>query len=241
VHRFLVCPDAIDGRRVRFDRNETRHLRRVLRLGPGAVVEAADGSGQVHAVRIESLDADGATGTIVESGVPGRESSCAITLGQAILKGERMGWLVQKATELGVRRIIPLLTGRVVARATGERPARWARIAREAVKQCGRTVVPTVDAPRPLDAAFDEIATHDTAWLLCESGGASLRTVAREAERPTRMLLLVGPEGGFRPAEVERAAAAGARLVTLGPRILRAESAGLVAVALCQYLFGDLE
>jgi 16S rRNA (uracil1498-N3)-methyltransferase len=240
VRRFLVRPEAIDGRRVRFDRAETRHLRQVLRLGPGAVVEAGDGSGQVHAVRIESFDAGGATGTIVSGIAAGRESPCAITLGQAILKGERMGWLVQKATELGVRRIVPLLTARVVARPAGERPARWARIAREAVKQCGRSVVPAIDLPRPLDLALAEVGTHDLAWLLSETGGASLRAAVGEAGHPDRILLFVGPEGGFAPDEVERATAAGARPVSLGPRILRAESAALAAVALCQHVFGDL-
>lgn len=240
MRRFLVRPDAIEGRRVRFDKDETHHLRRVLRLGPGAVVEVADGTGHVYAVRLETLDPEGATGAIVESGTPGRESPCAITLAQAVLKGERMDWLVQKATELGVTRIVPLLTERVVARPTGGRPARWARIAREAVKQCGRPVTPVVESPRPFDALLGEVSSHDVAWLSWEGGGVPLAAAAREAGRPGRVMLLVGPEGGLNRAEVERAVAAGARVVGLGPRILRAESAGLVVVALCQHLFGDL-
>jgi 16S rRNA (uracil1498-N3)-methyltransferase len=239
MRRFLIRPDAVDGRRVRFDPGETRHLRRVLRLGPGDLVEAVDGAGRLHAVRIETLDPAGATGAIIDSGVSGRESPCAITLGQAVLKGERMDWLVQKATELGVTRIVPLLTRRVVARPAGERPARWTRIAREAVKQCGRSLVPVVEPPRPLDLALGEIDSHDVTWLL-SGGGAPIRAAAGMERPPARLMLLVGPEGGFEAAELDRAVAAGARLVSLGTRVLRAESAGLVAVALCQYLFGDL-
>jgi 16S rRNA (uracil1498-N3)-methyltransferase len=247
MRRFVIRPGAIEGDRVRFDADETHHLARVLRLRPGALVEAADGGGRVFTVRIEALGAREAWGTIVErsgEGTPARESPCAITLAQAILKGERMIWLIQKATELGVARIVPLETARVVGRVPASRltarQQRWERVAREAVKQCGRTVVPSVEVPRPLAAMLAETAAHDAAWLCWEGGGIAVAEVAREAGRPRRLLLLVGPEGGFTAEEVAQAERAGARLVGLGPRILRAESAGLVAIALCQHLFGDL-
>jgi len=242
MRRFLVRPEAIDGARVRFDREEAHHARQVLRLRPGALVEAVDGAGRVFTVRLDALARDHAAGTIVAEVRETRESTCAVTLGQAVLKGERMSWLVQKATELGVARVVPLLTERVVApTGDGSRGSRrWARVAREAVKQCGRAVVPVIDAPRPLAAVLEEAPRHDVTWLLWEGGGTPLAEAARAAERPKRVLLLVGPEGGFGPAEVERAAAAGATVVGLGPRTLRAESAGLVGVTLCQHLFGDL-
>lgn len=244
MRRFIVRPEAIQGGRVRFDRDEARHLGRVLRLRPGAIVEAADGAGRTFAVRLEALDTREAWGTILGERVPGAESPCAITLAQAILKGERMAWLLQKATELGVARIVPVETERVVARTGGERTAarraRWARIAREAVKQCGRAVVPVVEAPCPFADVAAEARRHDAAWLLWEGGGTPLAAAAREAGRPRRLLLLVGPEGGFTADEVALAERHGARVVGLGPRILRAESAGLVALALCQHLFGDL-
>jgi len=244
VRRFIVRPEAIEGGRVRFDRDEARHLGRVLRLRPGALVEAADGAGRTFTVCLEALGAREAWGRIVGERAPAVESPCAITLGQAILKGERMAWLLQKATELGVARIVPMETERVVARAAGERgaarQARWARIAREAVKQCGRPVVPVVEAPRPFAEVAAEAGRHDAAWLLWEGGGTSVAAAARQAGRARRLLLLVGPEGGFTAGEVALGERQGARVVGLGPRILRAESAGLVAVALCQHLFGDL-
>jgi 16S rRNA (uracil1498-N3)-methyltransferase len=242
--RFLVPPDALAGGRVRFDATEAHHLSRVLRLRPGALVEAADGTGRLVTVRLDTLGAREAWGTVVEEGRSAAESPCAITLAQAILKAERMSWLVQKATELGVARIVPVETERVVARPPAERAggrrARWERIAREAVKQCRRAAVPAIEPARGFADVLAEIARHDVGWLLWEGGGVSLAAAAREAGRPGRLLLLVGPEGGFTAGEVARAEAAGARLVGLGPRILRAESAGLAGLALCQYLFGDL-
>jgi 16S rRNA (uracil1498-N3)-methyltransferase len=247
MRRFVVGPGAIEAGRVRFDSGEARHLARVLRLHPGAVVETADGGGRLYAVRLDVVGPREAWGTIVgdaDAAAPSRESPCAITLAQAILKGDRMAWLIQKVTEMGVARIVPLETARVVTRAVAgrgtERQRRWQRVAREAVKQCGRTVVPVVESPRPLATALGEMAAHDAAWLLWEGGGTPLATLAARAGRPRRLLLLVGPEGGFTPAERAAAEAAGLALVGLGPRTLRAESAGLAAVALCQHLFGDL-
>jgi 16S rRNA (uracil1498-N3)-methyltransferase len=241
--RVFVRPEAVGPDRVRFDAAEAHHLRRVLRLRSGAVVEATDGTGRLYTVRLVGLDAEGAWGAIEARAEPVRESPCAITLAQAILKGDRMSWLVQKATELGVARIIPMETARVVARpASGAagRQARWERIAREAVKQCGRVVVPAVAPPRAFGEVLREISAHDAALVFWEGGGRTLAATAREMGGPARLLLLIGPEGGFTSEEVAQAEEAGARLVSLGPRILRAESAGLTAIALCQFLFGDL-
>ncbi len=241
--RVFVRPEAVGSDRVRFDADEAHHLRRVLRLRPGAVVDATDGTGRLYTVRLVALDATGAWGSIETRTEPRRESPCAITLAQAILKGDRMSWLVQKATELGVTRIAPTETARVVARpgaGAAARHTRWERIAREAVKQCGRVVVPVVDPPRAFAEVLREAAGHDVSWVFWEGGGQALAATAAATHWPARVLLLVGPEGGFTPEEVALAEGAGARLVSLGPRTLRAESAGLTAVALCQFLFGDL-
>jgi 16S rRNA (uracil1498-N3)-methyltransferase len=244
MRRFLVRPDAIVGGRVRFDAAEAHHLGRVLRLRPGARLEATDGTGRVFTVRLEALGASDAWGAILAEALSVPESPCAITLAQAVLKGERMTWLVQKATELGVARIVPVETDRVVRRASAERASarqtRWQRVAREAVKQSRRAIVPPVEPVRRLAEVLAEAPRYDAAWLLWEGGGVPLAVAAREAGRPSRLLLLVGPEGGFRGDEALSAEAAGARLVGLGPRILRAESAALVGLALCQHLFGDL-
>ena len=242
ARRVFVRPEAVTGDAVRFDRDEARHLGRVLRLRPGDLVDATDGAGHLYTVRLATLDGTGATGVIEARAEPARESPCAITLAQGILKGDRMSWLVQKVTELGVGRIVPMETGRGVARpAPGVAvQRRWERIAREAVKQCGRVVVPTVERPRPFAEVTREAALHDVALLCWEGGGVPLDEAVPFGARPARLLLLVGPEGGFTADEVALAQERGARLWSLGPRTLRAESAGLAAVAVCQHRFGDL-
>lgn len=244
--RVFVRPEAVAGDRVRFDVDEARHLGRVLRLRPGDVVHATDGTGHLYTVRLAALDGTGAWGTVEAHAEPALESPCAITLAQAILKGDRMSWLVQKATELGVARIVPMETARGVARPAPGAAVhrRWERITREAVKQCGRVVVPAVERPRTLAEVTREIAGHDAALMCWEGGGLPLDQAVPPSlagtPRLARLLLLIGPEGGFTSEEVTLAERAGARLVSLGPRILRAESAGLAAVAVCQYRFGDL-
>jgi 16S rRNA (uracil1498-N3)-methyltransferase len=240
--RVFVRPEAVRGDRVQFEPEEARHLGRVRRLRPGDLVDATDGTGQLYTIRLTALDERSAWGRIEARATPGRESPCAITLAQAVLKGDRMAWLVQKATELGVARIVPVETGRVVARLAPEAAPqrRWERIAREAVKQSGRVVVPVVERPRSFADAVGEARGHDLALVCWERGGPTLDHAVPPTCRPARLLLLVGPEGGFTPEEVALAEGAGARPVSLGPRILRAESAGLVAIALAQYRFGDL-
>lgn len=215
-------------------------MRQVLRLRPGTVVEAVDGAGRLYRVRLTALAPAGARGAVLAEGPARGESPCRITLAQAVLKGERMAWLVQKATELGVARIVPVATARVVARPSERGVARWERVAREAVKQCGRAVVPRVEPVWPLEAVLAEAERYALTWLCWEGGGMPVGQAAHTAGRPAEVLVLVGPEGGFATEEVRRACAAGAVPVSLGPRVLRAESAALAALTLCQHLFGDL-
>jgi 16S rRNA (uracil1498-N3)-methyltransferase len=251
MRRFTIAPERISGDRVAFDADETRHLVRVLRLGPGDVVTAADGRGGAWEVRLLTLG-DTATGAIVGAASLAAESPLAISLVQAVPKGDRMEAIVRATTELGVARILPALTERTVVRLDGsrwrERARRWQRVAREATKQCGRAVVPVVETPRPL---AEWIATDEPADLrLClwETEGAPLRlalaplwrVIETGAGRPRSARVIVGPEGGLTREEVARASAAGYVSVTLGQRILRTETAGPAIVALLQYGLGDL-
>lgn len=242
MRRVVVPTGAVVGGRVRLERDEAHHLARVLRLGAGARIQAVDGTGRVLTLHLEAIEPAGAWATVLGESSVSAESPCAITLGQAILKGERMAWVIQKATELGVARVIPLVTARVVARPPCERDGRglrWARVAREAVKQCGRSVAPPVEPPRELAEALSaEIPRHDLTWILGGPGDPPVEGV--RGASPRRLLLLIGPEGGFTETEQANAEGLGARVVGLGPRVLRAESAAVAAVTLGQYLFGDL-
>ena len=244
MHRFTISPERISGDRVAFDADETRHLVRVLRLGPGDVVTAADGRGRAWEVRIVTLG-DTATGAIVGAVSPAAESPVAISLVQGVPKGDRMETIVRATTELGVARILPALTERTVVRLDAarwrDRARRWQRVAREATKQCGRAVVPAVEAPKTLAEWIASDEPADLRLCLWEVEGEPLRRVLeRLGDRARSATVIVGPEGGLTRDEVARAGAAGYVPVTLGGRILRTETAGPAIVALLQYGLGDL-
>ena len=242
MRRFAIAPDRIVDGRVTFDALESRHLSRALRLQPGDTVIASDGSGHDYTVRLDSVGAR-ATGTVLGVAARGAESPLAITLVQGVPKGDKMEAIVRAATELGVARIQPVLTMRTVvhlaAPAAAARAERWQRVAREAAKQCGRAVVPAVAPPAPLTAALDEARDSDLAVCLWE-GEAPPLAATLNVLHPRRAAVLVGPEGGLDAAEVAAARRAGWRVASLGPRVLRTETAGPAIVTILQLRFGDL-
>jgi 16S rRNA (uracil1498-N3)-methyltransferase len=241
MRRFAVAPEQIEGDRVVFDREETRHIAAVLRLGPGALVVVADGRGHDYTVRIDRL-APRAAGTVVGVAESRAESPLAVTLIQGVPKGDRMELIIRAATELGVARVLPALAERTVVRLPParwpERARRWQRVAREAAKQCGRAVVPDIDAPRPL---ADRLATGaDLRLCLWEGPAQGLEALLRRASPPRTVAVLIGPEGGLDGSEVAAAEAAGWSVARLGPRILRTETAGPAIIAVLQWRWGDL-
>jgi 16S rRNA (uracil1498-N3)-methyltransferase len=241
MSRFHVRPEAVLGDRVAFDAEESHHLARVLRLGVGDVVAALDGRGRELSVRLTRVGTRGAEGTIVSRRALDTESPLVLTLAQGIAKGDKMEGIIRMATELGVTRIVPLLTERslVGAEAASRRLARWRRVAKEAAKQSGRAVIPEVAQPH---TPADWLAPlGGTGLLLClwENERAPLDE-RLPADRPARATVVVGPEGGLTEAEVAGLRGVGAVVAGLGPRILRTETAGPVAVALLQSRYGDL-
>ncbi|HYS15547.1 MAG TPA: 16S rRNA (uracil(1498)-N(3))-methyltransferase [Candidatus Binatia bacterium] len=258
MRRFTITPERIRGGRVFFDRDESRHLARVLRLRAGDTVLATDGAGREYTVRLETVGEE-ATGTVLGVATRGRESPVQITLLQSVPKGDKMESIVRASTELGVARVVPVLTARtVVTLEPGrwrDRARRWQRVAKEAAKQCGRAVVPPVDVPRPLG---DVLALEEPADLrLClwegavsadRQGGEQARVLGTTlaASLPSALPggagihLLVGPEGGLSWEEVESVRARNWTIVGVGPRILRAETAGPAIIAVLQARFGDL-
>jgi len=259
VRRFTIAPERIRDGRVVFDRDESRHLARVLRLRSGDTVLAADGAGHEYTVRLETVG-DEATGVVLRLGTNEHESPIQLTLFQAVPKGDKMESIVRASTELGVTRIVPVLTARtIVTLEPGrwrDRARRWQRVAKEAAKQCGRAVVPPVDVPRPLGEAL-ELADPDLRLCLWEGavdgaaggqgrGQAHLLGTPLAASLPpalpagSHIGLLIGPEGGLASEEVEGARTRGWAIVGLGPRILRTETAGPAIIAVLQARYGDL-
>lgn len=218
------------------------HVARVLRLRPGAALVLFDGSGADFRGEVAAVAGDRVEVRVGERTTGLRDSPLAITLVQAVSRSERMDWTLQKATELGVRRIQPVLSARSVVRLDerqAERKLRhWQAIVAGACEQSGRSVLPEVHAPRDLRRYLAESPRDGQRLVLSPTGPASLAGLASMA---TRVELLIGPEGGLDDAELQAAAAAGYAPVRLGPRVLRTETAGIVALAVLQALWGDLQ
>lgn len=236
AHRFAVDRRLAVGEEVLLAGEEGRHAR-VRRLAPGEPVVLFDGAGHSWSGAVSGVDRAGAR-VRVGAVRPEREgeSPLALTLAVALLKADKLDWVVEKATELGVARLQPFASAHALAQPSPGRQARWQQIARAAAKQCGRTVVPAVAAPCAL---AEVLALPAAARLLLAEHGDRAPLARLALPPPAALLLVVGPEGGFAPAELRAATAAGVELVGLGPRILRAETAAIAAVALCQARWGD--
>ncbi|MFL5312479.1 MAG: 16S rRNA (uracil(1498)-N(3))-methyltransferase [Myxococcales bacterium] len=238
MHRLFVPPEQI-AELVRLDPAQSRHLELVLRLGPGEELEVFDGKGARWPARIESAG-------VLRLGprADPQRGAADVWLAQSLAKGEKLDLVVQKATELGATRILPLAAERSVVRLDADRgerrAARLRRIAQEAARQCGRSDVPAVDAPCTVaDLAGLLRADPERRGLLLDPEERALR-LSQAARGASRLLIAVGPEGGFTPAERAGAAAAGFAPVTLGSRVLRTETAGLAALAIVLHLAGEL-
>ncbi len=206
---------------------------RVLRLRPGDPIELFDGSGGAWRATLDRVATHGsATATLVAFEPPGdADRARHVTLVIGLLKGEKLEWVVQKATEVGVARIAPVVTARSVA-VTG-RADRWRRIAAEATEQCGRTIVPVIDDPVPLGESL-RLGAADAIRVACweDESVVPFRDVVSCSAPDAPVVVWVGPEGGFSRDEASLLTLARATTASLGPRILRSETAAVVAVAL---------
>lgn len=251
--RFYAEPEAFlhTPGHVILSEEESRHLRDVLRLRAGDEAQVFDGEGrEFSCVVIDAGNRKDAATLAVRERVepPSPESPLRLTLAVALLKGEKFDLVVQKATELGAARVVPVETKRADVRLRDERDAlkrveRWRRLALEAAKQSGRARVPAVDGPLTFKRLVEAAPQPNEARVLfAEGGGASLASLlTTTGECPAAVNALVGPEGGWEDEELELARARGWHLVTLGGRTLRAETAAITVCALLQNLFGDLK
>lgn len=239
THRFHV-PEAAPGARVVLPEHSAHHARDVLRLREGAAVRLFDGAGAEFEAVLDSVSRKGVSARITGRAEPRAESPLRVVLAVSPLRGDRMELVVQKATELGVAEIRPVITARTDAAARpalqGSRQERWDKVASGAAEQCGRAVVPLVAPTTTLGTLLEEPFAGLKLFFLERSAPSTLSALPR----PTEVLMLVGPAGGWEEAERERATAAGFVAAGLGPRILRAETAALAALSAVQVLWGDL-
>jgi 16S rRNA (uracil1498-N3)-methyltransferase len=219
-----------------------QHAVRVLRLRAGDAVTLFNGDGRQYPARLLTATPRATRVRVDSVETPLRESPLRMTLLQALARGDKMDWIVQKATELGVARVVPVVTARsdvkLPAARGGKRLEHWRAIAIAACEQCGRNTLPRIDAAGTLDAflAADTAADSAVHWVLHPGEGTRIRDLAPSA---THVTLAVGPEGGFAEADLTALHQAGYRALNLGPRILRTETAGIAALAALQAVLGD--
>jgi len=224
-----------------FGSEQARYVGRVLRLRPGDALTVFDGNGGEYPATIGTITKQELNLSVGEHISRSAESPLRIRLVQGVSRGERMDIVVQKATELGVQRISPVLTDFSVVKLEPDRAAKrrdhWQKVAQSACEQCWRNIVPAIDAPQSLLDWFGDNAGSDKLQLI-------LRADARDSMPAINvpgndLTILIGPEGGFSEAEYERATVAGLRAVRLGPRIMRTETAALAAISIAQATWGD--
>ena len=239
ARRFFVSGVRAEGDSVAIDDADARKIRTVLRLQPGDALELVDSSGALFAATIESTN--GTVSARVDRLLTrGEPQTLRVDVAQGVPKGQKMDYVVEKLVELGVERIVPLLSERVQVEPGAAKIERWRRIAKSAAEQSGRSAIPDVSDPLAFDALIETFPAYDVVLFPWEVAASEpLREVLPSLlDGARRVLVAIGPEGGFAHDEAERAAAAGARVISLGSRVLRTETAALAVVAILQYICG---
>ena len=239
---YYVFPEDVQENRVTFRDEEVRHLSRVQRHKRGDVVWAVNGLGVGYEVRLVHVGRTEAYGDIIATRRRIGEPVTDLTLVQGILKGDRFDWLVEKATEIGVRRIIPLESEYAVVHGS-KRTDRWKRIAMSAMKQCGRSVLPEITEPKTWKQVLG-LGANCQHRFIAEAHSESIPLKISEPKGAVvtpHVILLVGPEGGFSDTEFEQAIDHAFTPVHLGTRRLRAETAGLVLTSLVLHHLGEMQ
>jgi 16S rRNA (uracil1498-N3)-methyltransferase len=241
VTRIHVPGALVPGADIELPAQAAEHVTRVLRLEPGAVLTLFNGDGGECEAKLAPRVGKRVLAHVVRHAGLERESPLDITLLQGVARGERMDLIVQKATELGVSRILPVLTERSVVKVDSQQRARkrehWQAIAISACEQSGRNRIPHIGEPAPTAAVIAALPADGARFLLAAGGAQPLAAAARGI---TRVALFIGPEGGLAESERTLAFANGFVDCRMGPRILRTETAGLTALAILQTITGDL-
>jgi len=258
LHRFYSGPEGITGSVLILPPDESHHLSQVLRLRPGDEAVVFDGRGNQYRCRVTVANRSSAKLQVLEPAARTGESPLDLTLGQALAKGDKFDLIVQKATELGVTAIVPIITERSEVRLSLEqaerRAERWRRISLESVKQCGRSRLVEISSIVRLEDCFEQIRSADPSpelaaggrggtdslILFCNERGGSPMRDALAAAVHRRVAVLVGPEGGWDDPELDTLHGEGCTPVSLGPRTLRMETAAIAAITLVQEDIGDL-
>lgn len=248
MHRFIVDPENIQNSHITLVDEDLKHLRQVLRLEPGDLIRVFDGHGMEYEAQLITVEKNSATAKVMLSFQSDTEPKTRVTLFQGVPKGEKMELIIQKAVELGVYKIVPVITQRSVVQLDKKdrekKAERWSRISREAAKQCRRAYVPEVTPPINFDEVLQQREKYEAALLLYENEEKKclkelLKCYTISSIRD--IVLFIGPEGGFSEHEVEKCKFSGFDVAGLGKRILRAETAAISVLSIIMYEMGELQ
>jgi 16S rRNA (uracil1498-N3)-methyltransferase len=245
MYKFFVHRDSFYNDTAVIEGDDVKHIYKVLRLEAGEQVSINDCQGKEYLGQIEDVSKTKVIVKLIEELPVNNESPVNIYLYQGLPKSSKMDLIVQKATELGVKEITPVITERVVVKSElGEfkKVDRWNRIALEACKQCKRTLIPIINTPIEFEELMSNLGAMDLIVVPYENQtGFGIKNLTAQIKHTLRNIaIIIGPEGGFEEEEIERLKASGAYIVTLGPRILRTETAGFVCTSLLMYELGDM-
>lgn len=238
--RIFIPPEEIDKKRqIKLHADKSHYLASVVRCKVGDIIEVIDGKGNAYEAEISEISKNDVFVDIKGKAVLGDESAFNIAICQGILKGDKMDMVVQKTTELGVAEIFPIITERCLVRET-KKVKRWRKIAEEAAEQCGRSIIPEVHDPIDISLLFTGHGSK-RGFIFWEEGGLSLKeSIQRLHFSPSQqdmpVYIAIGPEGGLTANEVDMAEKDGLIRTSLGKRILRAETAAIVSVAMVNFL-----
>jgi 16S rRNA (uracil1498-N3)-methyltransferase len=244
--KFFIDDKNINGSVIDVYGDDVSHIKRVLRLKPGDTVTLCDGKGTDYIVAIDSIEQNFVRTNIVSTNVNIAEPPIEVTIFQGVPKSDKMDLIIQKSVELGVKRVVPVMTDRTVVRIENKKDAenkttRWQRIALEAAKQCNRGAVPEIMMPVTFAESFKLLEKEDLCLIPYEKEAENgLKTILSNYKDVKKVSVFIGPEGGFSEKEVETAIRANIRSVSLGPRILRTETAGLTVLSILMYELGDV-
>lgn len=245
LHRFFIESEQFDKEKPVISGSDVNHISKVLRLRPGDLIEILDGNGRAAVASIDTINKKDISLKFIEEFTPKGEPLLKVTLVQGLSKGEKMDLIVQKATELGVSKVIPMICHRSVVRLEGNksesRQERWQRVAMEAAKQCRRAKIPKVSLPQSMAGVLEGIPEGTMAIMPWEGENKNTLEHVLSGNKTDNLYIFIGPEGGFEPFEVEQAVSKGISTVTLGSRILRTETAGLVCMSVVMFRWGDLK
>jgi 16S rRNA (uracil1498-N3)-methyltransferase len=246
MHKFFVARDSFANDSVKIQGEDVKHMYRVLRLDSGDRISVNDCMGREYIGEIVDISKTEVNVKLIEEIDLNNESPLQISLYQGLPKSAKMDLIVQKATELGVKTITPIITDRVVVKSElGEfrKTDRWRRIALEACKQSKRSIIPQVETPIEFEELLSQLEGIDLIVVPYENEeGKGIKAMMKEISdiNVKSAAVIIGPEGGFEEAEIEKLKVLGAKIITLGPRILRTETAGFVAVSMLMYELGDM-